>query len=654
MQSNTIICNRDKFSLYSHFYKSMGFQVTFINGYFGNKGVLRVFTFQNFCKYYDNEIYNISLGLKENILWAIFECQKDCSPIFKIDIVKNGVNRIYEAINLSSGMDDETDSVATALPFSNYFCFRNSARIKANKFEDWDWWTDAVICEYKDVVANKISYQILHLDELDLIKTENTDFTLSQYDFVQQFKRPITYFRERKHITNCYNNIEWKSYFWNSATGIGVLSGANSYRCIDIDGCSSTEFVKQVLLSLGIKGIYDWVISTGSNNGFHVWIKVEELPSNLLMNSHAEKLFKNAGFIVFEPNEKYKNVFKRIELRWKCHVIMPPSLSGYGFNYNFIGGLPQNDPQAISSSVLLSSLQEFGYNTALNYEEIIPCKITSVGPSIRRYNLYQTVILVLDLETTGLAKDYKDSFDNVDNWPYIVQISYQILSGYDNDMLKEADYILRPENFVIPESSILLHGITNDIANEKGWDRKDFYKYFVEQLKAVHYIVAHNADFDVNVLKCELLRYTEMTVTEINSLFSGIHIICTMKASVDLCKILRNSNSSEYKYPKLNELYNHLFGKGYENPHNSLFDVRATTECFLELSKKGIIDYCKNSPIKLNFASENNYCCQCGGILRPAYCSFPKYDWNFDYILQCSKCKLFYVTGYRTDDDLYF
>lgn len=93
-------------------------------------------------------------------------------------------------------MDDETDSVATALPFSNYFCFRNSARIKANKFEDWDWWTDAVICEYKDVVANKISYQILHLDELDLIKTENTDFTLSQYDFVQQFKRPITYFRK--------------------------------------------------------------------------------------------------------------------------------------------------------------------------------------------------------------------------------------------------------------------------------------------------------------------------------------------------------------------------------------------------------------------------------------------------------------------------
>ena len=36
--------------------------------------------------------------------------------------------------------------------------------------------------------------------------------------------------------------------FWNSTTGIGVLSGANSYRCIDIDGCSSTEFVKTGLI----------------------------------------------------------------------------------------------------------------------------------------------------------------------------------------------------------------------------------------------------------------------------------------------------------------------------------------------------------------------------------------------------------------------
>lgn len=656
MQNSSIISNQEKFLLYSHYYKSVGFNsITYINGFFGKKNILRIFTLQDFFKYYDNEILRIKIALKGNTYWFVFDCIKEVSPIFKYDVVNNHLDVIYEADELVNDNTQINDGVATtALSSSAYFSFKNIFRIKTNNFKGWCWWKDIVICELKDVVESKISYQILHIDEIELYDNININHSQTQYDFVQQFKKPISYFRKRKQETELYGEVEWKSYFWNSATGIGVISGGNSFRCIDIDGCSSFDFVTKFLYLLGLNESYSWIVRTGSKNGFHIWIKTEKLPNNLLMNAHAEKLFKNAGFIVFEPKDEYKTIFKRIELRWKSHIVMPPSKSGYGYYYEFVYGLPNDIPQTISSDSLLSTLNAVGYNTALNYEEIIHCKITSVGPSIRRYNLYQTVILVLDLETTGLAKDYKDSFDNVDNWPYIVQISYQILSGYDNDILKEADYILRPENFVIPESSILLHGITNDIANEKGWDRKDFYKYFVEQLKAVHYIVAHNADFDVNVLKCELLRYTEMTVTEINALFSGIHVICTMKASVDLCKILRNSNSSEYKYPKLNELYNHLFGKGYENPHNSLFDVRATTECFLELSKKGIIDYCKNSPIKLNFVSENNYCCQCGGILRPAYCSFPKYDWNFDYILQCSKCKLFYVAGYRTDDDLYF
>ena len=273
-------------------------------------------------------------------------------------------------------------------------------------------------------------------------------------------------------------------------------------------------------------------------------------------------------------------------MRWKCHVIMPPSLSGYGFNYNFIGGLPQNDPQTISSSVLLSSLQEFGYNTALNYEEIIHCKVTNIGPSVRRYDLYQTVILVLDIETTGLAQDLNVSFDNIDNWPYVVQISYQIFSGYDNDILKESDYILKPDCFTIPDASVSIHGITNDRAQEEGWDRRDFYRYFVEQLKAVHYIVVHNADFDINVLKCELLRYTELSKDDINLLFYGICIICTMKATVDVCKIESNMADRKYKYPSLKELYNYLFHKDFDNMHNSLYDVRATAECFWELSQR--------------------------------------------------------------------
>lgn len=631
----------------------MGFNVTYINGYFGEKNILRIFTIQEFFKYYDNEIYEASIGLKGKTLYVIFECKKDCSPIFRIDFLKSGISRLYEAMKLPNNIDKESDSITTALSCSSFFCFKNSIHIESNNFENWDWWIDAIVCEYKDLSTNKISYGILHIEELELLKEKNIDFTLSQHDFTQLFKKPVFYFRKRNQLTEYYSNIEWKSYFWASATGIGVISGGNSYRCIDIDGCPSINFVKEVLISLGIQGVYDWIISTGSNNGFHIWIKTENLPSNLLMNSHAEKLFKNAGFIVFEPNEEYKNTFKRIELRWKCHVIMPPSLSGYGFSYNFINGLPNNNPQTISSSSLLLALKRFGYNTALNYEEIIHCKVTSIGPSVRRYDLYQTVILVLDIETTGLANDLNASFEDIDNWPYVVQVSYHILSGYDNNILKETDYILRPDGFDIPEASTAIHGINHDSAIEKGWDRRDFYKYFIEQLKAVHYIVAHNADFDINVIKCELLRYTELSKVEIDQLFSKIEIICTMKASTTVCKITSRYSDCEYKFPSLKELHQYLFDENYDNIHNSLFDVRATTKCFLELSKKGFINYCKNSPIHLNFASENKYCSQCGGLLEQSYCPISEWDWD-NSILQCKNCGLLYIAGCRTDDELYF
>ncbi|GHU16338.1 hypothetical protein FACS189441_8380 [Betaproteobacteria bacterium] len=88
------------------------------------------------------------------------------------------------------------------------------------------------------------------------------------------------------------------------------------------------------------------------------------------MNNSAEALFKNAGFIVFEPKDEYKKVFLRIELRWKCQLIMPPSLSRYGYNYKFINGIPKSDPAIVSSNMLISALKDFGYNTALDYQDI--------------------------------------------------------------------------------------------------------------------------------------------------------------------------------------------------------------------------------------------------------------------------------------------
>lgn len=652
MKRDICISNEEKFGLYARLYYSMGLDVTFINGFFGHKNILRIFSVDELFKYYDNEIYGAYLGRTGNVFWIIFKYKKNGSPIFKNDVEKLGIEQIHRAWTCLNEKN-ETDYSETALRCSGYFCYKNRFRFNDDDFDGWSWWSEAVICEYKDLSTNKIQYQVLHKDELQLNDTDEIDHTLSQYDYIQLFKRPISYFRQRKYETEEYKNAEWKTYNWAKATGIGVISGGNSYRCIDIDGCHSLEFLNKILNALSLDSAYRWVIKTGSCNGFHIWIKTKKLPANLLMSSQAEKLFKNAGFIVFEPNKDYKDTFKRIELRWNCHVVMPPSISGYGFNYQFVNGLPMYEPKEIPSEKLLEVLERFGFNTSLNHENIIKNIIMDIGPSVRRYSVYQTLILAFDIETTGLAKNLNASYEDVENWPYIVQIGYQIISGFGQEVIKEGDYILRPKGFTIPESSTSIHGISNSDALNNGWNRRDFYIFFVEQLRHIHYLVVHNSDFDINVLKCELLRYTDLSKDEINHLFNKLRIICTMKKSTELCKIKRSEYSDEYKYPSLNELYKFLFGKKIEDAHNAKNDARATVDCFIELSKKGIIRYCKNKPIYLNFWSENEYCTCCYGKLKQSSCPIPEWDWD-GVILECEECGMLYIAGVRTDDELYF
>ncbi len=59
-----------------------------------------------------------------------------------------------------------------------------------------------------------------------------------------------------------------------------------------------------------------------------------------------------------------------------------------------------------------------------------------------------------------------------------------------------------------------------------------------------------------------------------------------MKSAIDFCKL---RNFYGYRYPKLQELYNKLFGADFENAHNAFSDISATVKCFWEMVKWGII-----------------------------------------------------------------
>jgi hypothetical protein len=76
-------------------------------------------------------------------------------------------------------------------------------------------------------------------------------------------------------------------------------------------------------------------------------------------------------------------------------------------------------------------------------------------------------ILVFDTETTGLPKSRKDAKEEPNNWPHLVSISWVVLDSENMFAItKQRNYIIKPVDWVIPEDSIKIHGITNEEASQ--------------------------------------------------------------------------------------------------------------------------------------------------------------------------------------------
>ena len=187
--------------------------------------------------------------------------------------------------------------------------------------------------------------------------------------------------------------------------------------------------------------------------------------------------------------------------------------------------------------------------------------------------------LFFDTETTGLPKDWKAPISDLDNWPRLVQIAW---SHYDNSGNKILDnnYIIKPQGFVIPPYSSIVHRISTERALQEGADLKMVLEKFAQDIKNVKFLIAHNMDFDVRIVGAEFLR------TEISNNISEISKICTMKKATSFCKI---DGPYGFKWPTLSELHLKLFKKDIKDAHDASVDISACAKCFFQLKKMKII-----------------------------------------------------------------
>lgn len=190
------------------------------------------------------------------------------------------------------------------------------------------------------------------------------------------------------------------------------------------------------------------------------------------------------------------------------------------------------------------------------------------------------IYLIFDTETTGLPKNYQAPFKDIDNWPRLVQLSFIISNGKHR---QEFNFIIKPNGFEIPEVASNIHGITTERALAAGVDVDFALTILRGFINIADVIVAHNFDFDKAIIGSEFYRQNETIGLGYEMKLASKKTFCTMKdQKIDKYRVEMGMT----KWPKLIELYKHLFKEEFSGAHNSLMDTRACERVYFKVNDK--------------------------------------------------------------------
>lgn len=181
--------------------------------------------------------------------------------------------------------------------------------------------------------------------------------------------------------------------------------------------------------------------------------------------------------------------------------------------------------------------------------------------------------LIIDVETIGLPERGTSKFNDTPAYNLLdkydgarmVQIT-MMLCNEQFEQIELLDFIVKADGFTIENSEF--HGITNEISLERGIPFGEIALILSDKLKHVSHIMAHNAIFDVCIIKSELHRLgMDSIIEEMNSK----KVVCTMKLTKSL--VGAKNKFDKIKPPSLAELYAFTFNEPISNAHNSNYDV---------------------------------------------------------------------------------
>lgn len=193
------------------------------------------------------------------------------------------------------------------------------------------------------------------------------------------------------------------------------------------------------------------------------------------------------------------------------------------------------------------------------------------------------IVLFFDTETTGIK-----TWNDPDFIPELVQIGAILQDTETKRVLAEINLIAEPVHEIPPEAS-RIHGITNEMAKEFKIGLNVIDTVFAQMLSKAELIVAHNIDFDLDVLK-DNLAYSKRILNDYRP-----KKYCTMEHSLMLVKApltykqkayfssKGQKPDAPYKQPNLSETYRFFFNEDFVGAHDAMADIRACRDIYFKL-----------------------------------------------------------------------
>lgn len=196
--------------------------------------------------------------------------------------------------------------------------------------------------------------------------------------------------------------------------------------------------------------------------------------------------------------------------------------------------------------------------------------------------------LFFDTETTGLVKDRYEATHPKQPMP--VQIGMKLDAVNRREMMA-ANYLIVPDGWTMDAKASEITGLDDNMAKEFGTHLITGVEFFLDMVKNAEIIVAHNANFDITVMRRAAFVYYDLIGEDYEDPFAGKTMICTMLAALDIVKAPHKSGGKvrgQWKWPRLEECIKFFFNEELEGAHDALVDVRACARVYYEMLDEGV------------------------------------------------------------------